>query len=383
MAEKPRPFRPISPGEILQEELEARNWTQKDLAEILDRPVQVVNEIIAGKKAITAETATELGKALGTSPDLWMNLESSYRLDLAHQKNGAGEDIQRRAGLYARVPLQELMKRGWITRTADLDILERDVCSLLGIDRIDQEPQVSLAARKATSDQALNPAQITWACRARQIARSLRVAAFDRQRFEAEVAKLPRLSAAEDGLTRVREAVCSLGVRLVFVEHLPQTYIDGAAFWLDDTSPVVALSLRYDRIDYFWFTLMHELAHVRQKGKQPEHLDSNLVGPSAQASSDKPSTEREADQMASEWLVPSRALQAFIRAKRPFYSKSAILAFAAQIGVHPGIVVGRLHHEGEVKYSHSRAMLVKVRHKLCGSAAGNKESSLKKGVCHE
>jgi HTH-type transcriptional regulator/antitoxin HigA len=74
-----RPFRPIRPGEILQEEIDARGWSQIDLAQVLARPVQAVNEIIAGKKAITPETAVALSKALGTSPEYWLNLESSLR----------------------------------------------------------------------------------------------------------------------------------------------------------------------------------------------------------------------------------------------------------------------------------------------------------------
>ncbi|WCF29259.1 HigA family addiction module antitoxin [Xylella fastidiosa] len=68
------------PGEFLRDELEARHWTQTELAEIIGRPVHTINEIIAGKKAITPETAIQLGKSLGTGPEVWMNLESQYQL---------------------------------------------------------------------------------------------------------------------------------------------------------------------------------------------------------------------------------------------------------------------------------------------------------------
>ena len=70
----------FSPGEFLREEIEARGWTQRDLAKVLGRPLQTVNQIINGKKRITPETAVELSAALGTSPDLWLNLENDYRL---------------------------------------------------------------------------------------------------------------------------------------------------------------------------------------------------------------------------------------------------------------------------------------------------------------
>jgi addiction module HigA family antidote len=73
----------VAPGRIIQREIEARGWSQKDLAVILNRPFQAVNEIINGVKQITPETAIELGVAFGTSSELWMNLETKYRLWLA------------------------------------------------------------------------------------------------------------------------------------------------------------------------------------------------------------------------------------------------------------------------------------------------------------
>lgn len=79
-----RPFRPVKPGEILQEELDVRGWTQADLAEILDQPVQAIDAIITRERAIMSDTALALSLALRTSPKYWLNLESVYRLDLLH-----------------------------------------------------------------------------------------------------------------------------------------------------------------------------------------------------------------------------------------------------------------------------------------------------------
>jgi HTH-type transcriptional regulator / antitoxin HigA len=86
----PRPFRPVSPGEILRDELEARGWTQKELAKKIRRPAQAVNEIVTGRKQITADTALAFADAMGTSAEFWMNLEVSYRLDLARKRRMAG-----------------------------------------------------------------------------------------------------------------------------------------------------------------------------------------------------------------------------------------------------------------------------------------------------
>ena len=84
------------PGEFIREELEARRWTQTDLAEILGRPLQMVNQMVNGKKRLTSQTAVELGQAFGTSPELWLNLENAYRLSLVRNVDTS---IARRARL--------------------------------------------------------------------------------------------------------------------------------------------------------------------------------------------------------------------------------------------------------------------------------------------
>src|SRR5436853_3101586 len=107
-----RPAEVFPPGDFLQEELEERGWTQTDLAAILDRPPRLVNEIIAGKRAITPETARGLAAAFGSSPEYWMNLESSYQLWRAGDDQG--DAVARRARLYELAPIGDLERRGWI-----------------------------------------------------------------------------------------------------------------------------------------------------------------------------------------------------------------------------------------------------------------------------
>src|SRR4051812_41633368 len=118
------PAEVFPPGEYIRDLLEERNWTQADLAEVLGRPVQAINEIIVGKKAITPDTAQALGEAFGTGPDFWLNLESAYRLSLARTEGG---EIARRARLYELAPIKDMVKRRWIERTSNLDLLEREV----------------------------------------------------------------------------------------------------------------------------------------------------------------------------------------------------------------------------------------------------------------
>ncbi len=104
----------IPPGELLAEELEERGLTQKQLADTLGRPAQAINEIIHGRKAITAETALQLNAALGIDARLWLNLESDYRLILAGQKPAAQANARRiaeRAASYETTPARKPRQR--------------------------------------------------------------------------------------------------------------------------------------------------------------------------------------------------------------------------------------------------------------------------------
>ena len=146
----------------------------------------------------------------------------------------------------------------------------------------------------------------------------------------------------------------------MFVPHVKGARTDGAAFWLNARAPVVALSFRYDRIDWFWFTLLHEMAHVLQGHARGGRLDTDLVGKAAAPTGRKPKDERQADRLASDWLIPPALLATFVRDTRPFFSARRVRAFAQEAGVHPGIVVGRLQHMGEIPWQNLRRTLVKA-----------------------
>ena len=345
------------PGDFIREELEARGWTQQEFAEILGRPIQTVNQIINGKKEITPETALAVAAAFGTSAEVWLNLESAFRLS---QADAPGSDVGRRARLRELVPVAELRRRGWIRQARTLEELEGEVCAFLEVESIDEKPKLPVAARRSDGYGELSPSQTAWAFRAKHEAEGLDVPAFSRPKLEAALPTLPRLSADEAGMARVLPTLAALGVRVVSVPHIKGSRTDGAAFWLDARAPVVALSFRYDRIDCFWFTLMHEFAHVVQGHAAGGRLDADLVGNTAEPTNEKPKDEQQADRMASDWLIPPGPLTAFIRRTRPFFSARKVQEFAEEVGVHPGIVVGRLQHMHEVSYSNLRGMLVKA-----------------------
>ena len=244
------------PGEFLREELEARNWTQTELAEIIGRPVRLINEIIAGKRAITPETAIQLGESLGTGAEVWMNLESQYQLSKVRSSDDL---IARRAKLYDRFPAREMIKRGWIAGSKSIDVLEQQFLQFFGIDHLDQQVAFCHAARKTMAEAPPSVLQLAWLRRAETIAKELLTVPYNEAALRQALPRLSALRGAPEETRHVARILEECGVRFVILEPIAGSKIDGACFWLKDDQPVVAMTLRLDRIDNFWFVLRHEL----------------------------------------------------------------------------------------------------------------------------
>ncbi len=367
------------PGEYVKDELESRGWSQADLATIMGRPVQLVNGIISGKKNITPETAQDLGEAFGTSAELWVGMEGTYRLGLLRKKEAAegknaGEIAERRRllekkqALLEKAPFKEMVKRNWVEPCSTADEIERQLNCFFGVKVLEQSIELpfAFAARKSSSYCGHTPAQLAWVLRASSLANLVGAAKYDKKTFASGLADLHKLVAHEAAVRHVPRMLANLGVRFVVVEHLTGTRMDGATFWINDReTPVIVMSLRYDRIDNFWFTLAHELAHVFHDDECS--IDDNLVGEGANKTEQKPDFEMRADKWASNYLVRDEDMNRFILRTHPLYSKQSINQFANRIKVHPGIIAGQLHGRGMHPSQH-REMLVKVKEKAIESA---------------
>ena len=181
------PAEVFAPGEFLSEELEVRGWSQTELSEILGRPPRLISEIIAGKRAVTPETAKGLAAAFGTTAQMWMNLETSYRLSKAKI---AEQEVSRRAKLYGAFPVKEMIKRGWIEATENIDVLEKRFLEFFSIKSLDDTPLFSHAARKKKYDNSSSMAQLAFLNRAKQIAKAVQIRKFTNSALHNAIPKL-------------------------------------------------------------------------------------------------------------------------------------------------------------------------------------------------
>ena len=136
------------PGDFIKEEMEARNWTQDDLAKVLGKSVRLVHEVVNAKRAVTPETAMALADAFGTSAHYWLNLENAWQLS---QIDYGTDSVSRRSKLYSRFPVKEILRRGWIEESNSIDVLETRFCEFFDIQSIDDTPRLMAHFRK-TSD---------------------------------------------------------------------------------------------------------------------------------------------------------------------------------------------------------------------------------------
>lgn len=157
---------------------------------------------------------------------------------------------------------------------------------------------------------------------------------FDRAALGVSMRSIAKLSAADDGPSKVEQVLSEMGIAFVALPHLPGTHLDGAAMLRPDGVPLVALTVRRDQVDNFWFTLMHELAHVWKhlENALPAILDDLEIGSSTRI-------EREADQIAQETLIPAALWEQFNKGE--FTSKAEVEDLASRAGVNPAIVAGR------------------------------------------
>jgi HTH-type transcriptional regulator / antitoxin HigA len=351
-------------GEFIKEELEARNWTQTELAEIIGRQPSVISDLISGKRSISPELAKAFGRAFNTDAEYWMNLDTIYQLWRMQDNDDV---ISRRARLYQIAPIKEITKRHWIEASENIDVLEERVMEFFNISNLDEPIDLPFAARKKTDD--ILPSHKAWFCRAKQIARAVDARAFSDQSFRGALAKLKNLLHSTVEIRHIPKILAEAGIRLVVIEQLVPSGIDGVTLWLDEKSPVIALSLRLDRVDGFWFTLAHELGHVKRRDglRRKPILDIDIVAEEYEKL-EKHEVEEEVNLFARDFLVTQSDLENFILRIRPLFGKQKIINFAKTMGVHPGIIIGQLQFRGEIHWSVHRKLLEKVRHIITQSA---------------
>ena len=351
---------PERPGDLVKDLMTARGWSQAELAYVLGVTSATVNQVVNSKRPITPEMAKLLGVAFDFSPEVFLEMQA--RLSLANAAEPDAE-VKARAFAQSNYPLRDMVKRGWIGDPAAGAGAHVELCRFFGVNSLDGVAGLGHAAKKTGADGPTG-AQLAWLYRVRAIAKEMPTPAYSKAKLLEAIQHMSLMRQSPEETRHIARLLHEAGVRFVVVEGLPGGRIDGVCTWLDEQSPVIGLSLRFDRVDNFWFVLRHECAHVLHgHGKTVAIIDADLNP----ADMDINEEEKIANEEAAEFCVPRDKLRSFYVRKNPFFSDIDIQAFAKINGVHPGLVVGQLQHlTGQFKIL--RQHLVSVRKFVTSSA---------------
>jgi len=337
------------PGETLAETIQALGMSQAQLAERTGRSKKMINEIIKGKAPITARMSIELERVLGVPAGFWNNREHHYREFLARKEEQ--ERLTKQVGWLKSVPVKAMAKLGWIKTFKDKVEQLKEMLKFFGIASPGQWPLLeqaylgNVSFRKSTAFKSDAGALISWLRQGDLQAKEIHCERYDARQFRLVLTNVLQLTAKPPDIFRpeVIRLCAACGVAVTFVPELPKTRVSGATRWLTPEKALVQLSLRYKTDDHLWFSFFHEAGHILKHGKRDVFIEGSMP--------EKGDPKKdEANAFAAEILIPQKELNCFLQDNR--LSKAAIRRFASYLGIAPGIVVGRLQHDGILPQSH-------------------------------
>ena len=330
--------------------------TQAALAARMGRPTQVINQIIGEKKAVTAETARGLEHVLGIPRHIWMNLQSNYALALDRLAEEERLEDEEHALLDAlgAPTIREMIRQGWIEKRETAGAQLSELLSFFGVQTLHGlERTPSAAAFRVTAGAKVEPWRLAaWVRRGEIIADQAELpASFNSDRFRRLLPDLRGETRSENPWPQLRARCAAVGLAVVVVPALPKSGANGVAYWLGRDRPVIQLSLRNKRADIFWFSFFHEAAHVLDGYRADAAINLERVP------RDDP-MERAADQFAADLLISPEDWRVF--GEGGVFTNETITEFARDIGIHPGIVVGRLQYEKNVPQNRHNELRVSL-----------------------
>jgi HTH-type transcriptional regulator/antitoxin HigA len=351
-------------GQLLSAVLRERGWTKRVLAAVVGLDQTTVGRILNDKKPLDAATAIVFSEVFGIPAERLLTVQQEYELAKARLTAQPDPSREHRARLLSELPIAEMVSRGWIP---PVDV--RDVASVEAALNAFFGRDVSFphAAKKTNAEDEPTWLQMAWLTVAEKIARTMDAPRYSPTAVRDAIEKLKPLRASVEGIGRVGAMLAEAGVRYVVVQSPEGAKIDGACFWLNDMSPVIAMSLRHDRLDNFWFVLRHECEHVlRGHGRRRPMIDVDIEAERAMVREE----ERLADEAAQDFCVPSEQMDTFMAKKAPYFIERDIVGFAGMLKLHPALVVGQIQHRTR-RYDRFRKFLPKVREFVVGNVVAD------------
>jgi HTH-type transcriptional regulator / antitoxin HigA len=326
-----------NPIEAIRFRMEQAGLTARDLIPLLGSRAKV-SEVLSGKRSLTLQMIRALHEHLGIPAEVLLRQTGASLPEIP-------VDLD-----WSRFPLAAMAKLGWIEPGRNLkeraEEIVRDLMKRAG--GADALPAALYRKNDGTRQNAKMDAYAlkAWCYQLLAQARaSALLIAYRQGSITQDFARnLVRLSCLQEGPRLAKEFLANHGIHMIYLPHLPRTHLDGAALKLPDGTPVIGLTLRYDRLDNFWFCLCHELAHVAlhmQQGMEVAFFDDLSLGDVEGIETDD--KEAEADRWAQEALIPAEVWAA--SSVKENATPAVVVELAHELGIHPAIVAGQVRKE--------------------------------------
>ncbi|MCF7822147.1 MAG: helix-turn-helix domain-containing protein [Mariprofundaceae bacterium] len=327
------------PGDTILDLLEERGWKQSEFAQRIGFTTKHVNHLISGKSAITEDAAIKLERVLGSNARFWMSREVQYREALARE--GALEALEAEVEWLKEVPVANMVKFQWIPKCKRKAEQVAELLKFFGVASVESwrskyaEP---LAAFRASERLSKKPGAVAaWLRQGERSASKIRTAPFDKAAFKSVLDDLRNLTNEPDPdifMPALVEACASAGVAVVFEPVPTGCPASGVTKWIGTDKALLMLSFRHSSNDHLWFSFFHEAGHLLLHGKKMLFIETKELDGEH---------EEQANQFAGHLLIPKQFEERLMLLDQ---SPATIKKFSKEVGVAPGIIVGRMQKDG-------------------------------------
>lgn len=332
------------PGYYIADIIEDMGISQNEFATRLGTNTKTLSYLLNGQANVTNDLAKKLATMMGTSPEVWLNLQKTYDQKLIEIQQA--KDFDEQAEVMKLVDYKYFVDVVGLPSTRLVKEKIAYLCSWLKVSdlRIMIKPDFLVNFRtginKVSEKNLLNSR--AWIQTAINFSNKIETKPYNADLLKSYLPEIRSMTiqAPEVFLPRMREIFSECGVAFVLLPNLKNSGVNGAVKWIDEDRVVLAMNNRRLDADIFWFSLFHEIKHVLQRKVKTvfvSYSENEKIEVNKQL-------EEEADNFATNYLIPATELRKFAPSK--YTSDAEIVAFANSIGVHPGIVAGRLQHEG-------------------------------------
>lgn len=347
------------PGYYVAEVIEDMGITQEEFAARLNTTAKTVSQLVNGKCNLSRDLAKKLSVMLGTSPEVWLNLQTAYDQKLIEIE--LEKELAEQTKILNMIDYRYFEECGFPPAKSPME-KTINLCSIFGISTLRklQDPDLVANFRTAvsTTEEKQTVNSQAWLLLALRFANEIAVQPYSAEKLKAALPEIRSmtLQSPDVFLPRLRELLAECGVAFVLLPHLKNSGVNGVMKWTSPDRAVLAINDRRAYADTFWFSLFHELKHVLQH--KPQTVFLTMSTEAQQTVNQK--LEDEADTFAQNYLIPQKEYERFAPSR--YTSDEQICTFAASIGIHPGVVAGRMQHDKIIP--HSRCASLKQRYKV-------------------